>query len=65
MSAADLGAARIFMTDKLVAFVDTNVLVYAFDRSHPRRREVASRLIESLAEHGALRTSTQILNKSG
>jgi predicted nucleic acid-binding protein len=41
------------------AFVDTNVLVYAFDVDEPRKREVALRVLE--AEGPNLTTSAQVL----
>jgi predicted nucleic acid-binding protein len=47
------------------AFVDTNVLVYAFDKSlsPTPKKEIAARLIEELMEQDRLRVSTQILQE--
>lgn len=45
------------------AFLDTNVLVYAFDRGEKRRRTVARTLIDRLAERGLIRLSTQVLQE--
>lgn len=45
------------------AFVDTNVLVYAFDESDPRRQSLAKPLIASLMESDRLCLSTQILQE--
>ena len=45
------------------AFVDTNVLVYAFAEDDPRRHEVARQLVTQLAESGCLRLSTQVLQE--
>lgn len=44
-------------------FVDTNVLVYAFDRADPVRRAAAAELVERLAGTNRLRISTQILQE--
>jgi predicted nucleic acid-binding protein len=43
------------------AFVDTNVLVYAFDTAHPVRRARAAELLEQLA--GSFALSTQVLGE--
>ena len=45
------------------AFVDNNVLVYAFDRGDGARRERASKLIEELGASGRLRLSTQVFQE--
>ncbi len=45
-----------------VAFVDTNVAVYAWDRSDPRRA-VAAALLPELLEAGRLRVSVQVLRE--
>lgn len=42
-----------------VCFLDTNVLVYAFGKGDPRKREVA----RSLAESGDALVSTQVLSE--
>ena len=49
------------MSDK--AFFDTNVLVYAFDRSEPEKGAVARRLIHDLGAQGNLVLSTQVLQE--
>jgi predicted nucleic acid-binding protein len=48
-----------------LAFVDTNVLVYAFDKSPSPspKKQVALRLIEELIQQNRLRVSTQILQE--
>jgi predicted nucleic acid-binding protein len=43
-------------------FLDTNVLVYAFDVGEPRKRDVALRLLDE-AEAGGLVVSTQVLSE--
>jgi predicted nucleic acid-binding protein len=49
------------MSDK--AFFDTNVLVYAFDRGSPKKREVAKSLISECGTVGDLVLSTQVLQE--
>lgn len=44
-------------------FVDTNVLVYAFDKSGSPKRQIAQRLIDDLMASGQLRLSTQVLQE--
>lgn len=44
-------------------FVDTNVLVYAKDRSHPEKQARARLWIESLWQARCGRISTQVLNE--
>jgi predicted nucleic acid-binding protein len=51
------------MSGEAPAFLDTNVLVYAFDRGDEVRRKVATRLVERLASEGRLRLSTQVLQE--
>jgi predicted nucleic acid-binding protein len=51
------------MPAECVAFVDTNVLVYAFDRADKRRQPPASQLIERLGAANNLRLSTQVLQE--
>jgi predicted nucleic acid-binding protein len=46
-----------------LAFFDTNVLVYAFDRSSSPKKRVAQRLINELMEEDRLRVSTQVLQE--
>lgn len=47
------------MNDRVL--VDTNVLVYAYDRSEPKRQRQALRVLDQLAVSGAGVISTQIL----
>ena len=42
-----------------LAFVDTNVLVYAFEKSSSPKKRVAQRLISELMEEDRLRGSTR------
>jgi predicted nucleic acid-binding protein len=49
--------------EKAVSFVDTNVLVYAFDKSGSPQKLVAQRLMNELMEEDRLRVSTQILQE--
>jgi len=51
------------MTDREIAFVDTNVLIYAFDRGDREKQEKAAALVSSLAEEGRLRLSTQVMQE--
>jgi predicted nucleic acid-binding protein len=52
------------MTDeKALSFVDTNVLVYAFDKSSSPKKRVAQRLLNELMEEDRLRVSTQVLQE--
>ena len=46
-----------------LAFVDTNVLVHAFDKSRSPKKRVAQRLINELMEEDRLRVSTQVLQE--
>ena len=45
------------------AFVDTNVLVYAFDKSDSPQKAIAQRLLNELMEEDRLRLSTQVLQE--
>lgn len=45
------------------SFVDTNVLVYADDRSHPDKREVARELLRRVIAAGNGKLSTQVLSE--
>ena len=47
------------MTDRV--FVDTNVLVYAYDRSEPRKQQQALQVLDRLATIGIGTISTQVL----
>lgn len=49
--------------DGPVAFVDTNVLVYAFDRSSSAKKLIAQQLMNELMEDNRLRVSTQVLQE--
>ena len=51
------------MSAERPAFVDTNVVVYAFDRSDSRKRDIAATLLEDLGRSGHLRLSTQVLQE--
>ena len=58
------GAATIFMTvERALSFVDTNVLVYAFDKSSSPKKRAAQRLLNELMEEDRLRVSTQVLQE--
>jgi len=45
------------------AFVDTNVLVYAFDRTDSNKKQTAQKLITHLGDKDLLRLSTQVLQE--
>ena len=45
------------------SFVDTNVLVYAFDKGNSPKKRIAQRLLDELMEEDRLRVSTQILQE--
>jgi predicted nucleic acid-binding protein len=47
----------------LISFVDTNVLVYAFEKSRSPKRQIAQRLMNELMEEDRLRLSTQVLQE--
>ena len=49
------------MSDKI--FVDTNVLVYAYDRSEPEKQKQARQVLDYLTTAGAGAISTQILSE--
>jgi predicted nucleic acid-binding protein len=49
--------------DDAPAFVDTNVIVYAYDRAAGRKHHTARSLIAKLVSGGNLRLSAQILNE--
>jgi predicted nucleic acid-binding protein len=51
------------MTGEGPAFVDTNIFVYAFERSDSPRKQVARNLVVQLMRTGQLRFSTQILQE--
>ncbi len=49
------------MTDK--TFLDTNVIVYAFDKAEPGKNTIARGLLESLFAHPECRISTQVVQE--
>ncbi len=51
------------MTPEPLAFVDTNVWVYALDRGDERKRRIARELIERLGGANRLCLSTQVLEE--
>ena len=51
------------MSDESPAFVDTNILVYAYDSTEPRRRSAAQRILSELMRSNRLRLSTQVLQE--
>lgn len=51
------------MNDEAPAFVDTNILVYAFDSTDPARHGVAAQLLSRLMDEDRLRLSTQVLQE--
>ena len=51
------------MSAEAPAFVDTNVLVYAFDRSDSLKKSAAERLLRELMDSDRLRLSTQVLQE--
>ena len=46
-----------------LSFVDTNVLVYAFDKSASPKKRIAQRLMNELMDEDRLRVSTQVLQE--
>jgi len=53
MTAADPG----------LVFVDTNVLVYAFEKSKSKKQQLAQGLLSALMDEDRLRVSTQVLQE--
>lgn len=45
-------------------FLDSNVLIYLFDREDPRRRRIAERLVEQAIETGAAIISHQVVQET-
>lgn len=45
------------------AFVDTNVLVYAYDRSEPEKQQLALEILDRLAMSGTGMLGTQVLSE--
>jgi predicted nucleic acid-binding protein len=58
---ARAGHERSFMSGS--TFLDSNILVYAFDRDAPAKQEVALSLLEGLGAAGRLVLSTQVLQE--
>jgi predicted nucleic acid-binding protein len=46
-----------------LSFVDTNILVYAYDSNQPRKRSVASDLLQRLWQERKGRASMQVMNE--
>jgi predicted nucleic acid-binding protein len=53
----------IASTNSPCVFVDTNVVVYAYDLDDPRKHLIASELIEQFSNQHRLVWSTQVLNE--
>jgi len=49
--------------ERPLSLVDTNVLVYAFDKGSSPKKRVAERLMKELMEEDQLRVSTQVLQE--
>ena len=49
--------------ERAPCFVDTNVLVYAFDKSSSPKKRIAQRLMNRLMTEDTLRVSTQVLQE--
>ena len=49
--------------ERPLSFVDTNVLVYAFERGDSARKRAAQRLMDELVAEDRLRVSTQVLQE--
>ena len=49
--------------DGPLTFVDTNVLVYAFDKGHSTKNRAAKQLMKRLMDEDRLRVSTQVLQE--
>ena len=49
--------------ERALSFVDTNVLVYALDKSGSAKKRVAQRLLNELMDEDRLRVSTQVLQE--
>jgi predicted nucleic acid-binding protein len=49
--------------DRALCFVDTNILVYAFEKGSSPKKRKAQRLVNSLMEEDRLRLSTQVLQE--
>lgn len=63
-SAHERGPETTCMSDdQAPAFVDTNVLVYAFEKSRSPRQATASELVSRLMDENRLRLSTQVFQE--
>ncbi|HEX9942184.1 MAG TPA: hypothetical protein VGG03_09220 [Thermoanaerobaculia bacterium] len=51
------------MNDEAPAFVDTNILAYAFDSTDRTRQRSAAQLLSHLMDEDRLRLSTQVLQE--
>src|SRR5579885_3226066 len=51
------------MSAEIASFVDTNILVYAFERAESRKKRISGRLLADLMDAGLLRLSTQVLQE--
>ena len=49
--------------DRPLAFVDTNILVYAFEKGHSPRKAIAHQLLVQLIDENHIRLSTQVLQE--
>jgi predicted nucleic acid-binding protein len=49
--------------EKPLSFVDSNVLVYAFDKGGSPKKRIAELLLNELMEDDRLRVSTQVLQE--
>jgi len=49
--------------ERPLSFVDTNELVYAFDKSDSPKKRAAQRLLNELMDQDRLRVSTQVLQE--
>lgn len=63
MSVDDVSSTASLRSTNRVAFVDTNVLVYAFDETDSKRQQTAEALVLELAQSDRIRLSTQILQE--
>ena len=49
--------------ERALSFVDTNVLVYAFEKGVSPKKQTAQRLVSELMDEDRLRVSTQVLQE--
>jgi len=49
--------------ENALSFVDTNVLVYAFDKNNSPKKRIAQQLMNELMQEDRLRVSTQVLQE--